>query len=425
VRIAGACTLLLALAPLAARSGEAPSEADLALASLEDSADASAADGDVPRRQLVSWNSYEGPYMTMRVGGGFLYDYTAYGQDEDSKTQMSLNGQGNVRDSRLVIKGAFPKIAGLSYTFGYMYDTSADQWKFRQTGLQYEIPKLDGRLFVGRTKEGLSTNKLMVGYQGWTIERAAINDAFVPILADGLKWMGNSPDGRVVYSLGWFKDGLSETESFNKNDEQVVARAVLLPFLLSDPNRLLHLAAVFRWAKAEDGFLQYRSKPEAYAAQSYAIDTGKFAANHSDIVGLEAYYRPGPLMFGAEYMINYVSSPETHNPTFHGGEIFAAYTITGEIRPYNTKGAFFDRISPNSSVFDGGRGAWEAVLRYSYADLDSGTIHGGKFWRITPVLNWHMSDNVRLEIGYGYGVLDRFNVKGATQFFQTRLQLQL
>jgi len=64
-------------------------------------------------------------------------------------------------------------------------------------------------------------------------------------------------------------------------------------------------------------------------------------------------------------------------------------------------------------------------LRYSYADLDSGLIQGGKFWRLTPVLNWHLSDNVRLEFVTGYGVLDRFGIQGHILFAQTRLQLQL
>ena len=76
-------------------------------------------------------------------------------------------------------------------------------------------------------------------------------------------------------------------------------------------------------------------------------------------------------------------------------------------------------------MFEGGPGAWELVLRYSYTDLDSKGIQGGKFWRITPMVNWHMSDNVRLEFVYGYGMLDRFNTEGGTHFFQTRIQFQL
>ena len=393
--------------------------------SITDVTEAAEADGDSPRRRLVHWNEYAGPYFTLRVGGGFLYDYVGYSQDEDSKEQMSLDATGKLRDFRFILKGEFPKIPGLTYTFGYMYDAGPEEWKFRQTGLQYELPQLYGRVFVGRTKEGISTNKLMVGYQGWTMERATANDAFLPILADGIKWMGNSPDGRLSYSVGYFQDKYSEQESFNKNDEQFVARAVWMPFMLSDPERLLHLAVAYRHAKSDDGFLQYRSKPESFPAQSYAIDTGTFAAQGSDIVGIETYYRPGPLMFGMEYLFNQVDSSEHDNPSFHGGEVFVAFISTGETRPYNRKGAYFERISPKRTVFEGGPGAWEWVLRYSYTDLDDEDIAGGKFWRITPMVNWHMSDNVRLEFVYGYGVLDRFSTKGATQFFQTRLQLQL
>lgn len=40
------------------------------------------------------------------------------------------------------------------------------------------------------------------------------------------------------------------------------------------------------------------------------------------------------------------------------------------------------------------------------------------------MLNWYVSDNVRLEFAYGHGSLDRFNLVGKTQFFQTPVQLQ-
>ena len=65
------------------------------------------------------------------------------------------------------------------------------------------------------------------------------------------------------------------------------------------------------------------------------------------------------------------------------------------------------------------------MTNFSYVDLDGGTRQGGKFWRLTPMVNWHFSDHVRLELAYGYGSLDRFGLVGKTQFFQTRLQLLL
>jgi phosphate-selective porin OprO and OprP len=394
-------------------------------AAIDHTIDASEADGAQPRRQLVDWNEYEGPYFTLRLGSDFLYDYVAYSQDDDSKQQMELHPTGKMRDFRLLLKGRFPKLPRLSYTLGYMYDAATESWRFRQTGLMFDVPELWGNIFLGRTKEGFSTNKLMVGLHGWGMERATANDAFLPILADGIKWTGTIPSGKLVYNLGWFNDTRSEDESFNRNDNQFAARAVWLPFAGSDEKRLLHLALQYRYGEADDGSVRFRSKPESFPAQTYAIDTGVFSAHHVDTIGVEAYYRPGPLMFGMEYFFNQVSSQAANDPFLHGGEIFAAYIITGETRPYNARGAFFTAVSPAHPVFEGGPGAWELVLRYSYTDLDSEAIRGGKFWRITPTVNWHLSDNMRLEFVYGYGVLDRFGLEGGTQFFQTRLQLSL
>ena len=98
--------------------------------------------------------------------------------------------------------------------------------------------------------------------------------------------------------------------------------------------------------------------------------------------------------------------------------------ITGETRPYNTVGYFKD-IAPTRTVFSGGPGAWEAVLRYSYTDLNSKGVQGGTFGRITPMVNWYLSPELRFELAYGYGILDRFGVKGATQFFQSRIQITI
>jgi phosphate-selective porin OprO/OprP len=392
--------------------------------SINTTLDAAEADGDLPRRRLITWNEYDGRFITARLGGGFLWDLAGYWQDENSKEQMTLLDKGDLRDFRFLLKGQFKFAPRFSYTIGYMYDKAREQWRFRQTGIMAEVPELHGSIFFGRTKEGFSTSKIMVGYQGWTNERAAINDALLPILADGIKWSGYVPSGKLVYNFGWFGDSRSENESFNKNDNQFAARAVWLPNTGTDRG-LLHLALEVRSAASNDGFLRYRSKPEAFHAQSYAIDTGQFAAEHAYTLGVEAYYRPGPFTVGMEYFFNQVQSEEENDPFFHGGEVFVSYLLTGETKPYNLRGAYFERTSPAQTVFEGGPGAWELVLRMSYADLDSKDIHGGRFWRVTPMINWHLSDNIRLEFVTGYGVLDRFDIRGSTMFFQSRLQLQL
>jgi phosphate-selective porin OprO/OprP len=416
----GLVLLLLGLAPPPARAQSSAQPPD---PTINNTLDAAEADGDLPKRGIVTFNEYEWKRFSLRWGGGFLYDYSTYSQDEASESQMALDPLDDVRDFRFLLKGRLP-IPRVTYTLGYMYDKGKDVWRFRQTGLMVDIREIYGNLFVGRTKEGFSTSKIMVGYQGWTNERATMNDALIPILADGIKWSGYIPSGKFVYSVGFFKDTRSEGESFNKNDKQSVFRGVFLP--LAGKNKgVLHLAVQARHARADDGELQYRSKPESFQAQSYAIDTGKFAAEYANAYGFEVYYRPGPLMFGSEYYVNKAKAPDSGDPLFHGGEVFAAYILTGETRPYNAKGAYFERISPERSVFSGGPGAWELVTRFSYSDMDDQGIRGGRFWRFTPMVNWHMSDNFRLEFVYGYSSLNRFDLVGKTHFFQSRLQLQL
>jgi len=386
--------------------------------------DAAEADGDLPKRPLVTFNQYEWEHFSIRWGFGLLYDYSTYVQDDDSASQMDLSPKGDLRDFRVILKGKLP-VPRVTYTLGYMYDKAKEQWRFRQTGLMFDVHKAYGTLFVGRTKEGFSTSKIMVGYQGWTNERATANDALIPILADGIKWNGFTPGGKFVYNIGFFNDTRSENESFNKNDKQTVLRGVWLPLAGTDTDTVLHIALQGRHARSDDGFLQYRAKPESFQAQSYAIDTGKFAADYANTYGVELYYRPGPLMFGSEYFFNTVRAPDSGDPFFHGGEALVAYLVTGETRPYNARGAYFDRVSPARPVFSGGPGAWELVARFSYSDFDSDPIRGGIFWRLTPMVNWHLSDNVRLEMVYGYSSLRRFGVDGRTHFFQSRIQFQL
>ena len=88
-----------------------------------------------------------------------------------------------------------------------------------------------------------------------------------------------------------------------------------------------------------------------------------------------------------------------------------------------SKGAFKEVI-PKRPVFSGGPGDVELVARFSDIDLDSGKLQGGKSWRFTPMVNWYLTDYLRLVGTYGIGRQDQFNLKGNTQFFQARLQFE-
>jgi phosphate-selective porin OprO/OprP len=390
---------------------------------LDDTIDAGEADNASPARNLVKWNEYEGPFFTLRFGAGWLYDYATYSQDDDSKEQIELTPDGKLRDFRVLFKGKLKFNRPTTWSAGIMYDAANDKWLFRQTGIMVSVPEIRGDLFVGRTKEGVSLNKVMVGYAGWAMERSQASDAMLPILADGVKWLGYLPEKHLIWNLGVYGDVLSEGQSFSTYDNQVSGRFAWVGLLSDEGRTLLHIGVNARYGTANDGKLRLRARPGAWPAP-YFLDTGEFAAKGSTMTGLEAYYRPGRMTYGVEYFLQNVNAPDSGNPFFHGGEAMVSWLLTGEVRTYNARGGYFNLISPARPVFQGGPGAWELVGDVTYSDFDDAAISGGKYWRFTPMLNWYVSDNMRLEVAYGYGSLDRFALVGKTQFFQTRIQLQ-
>jgi phosphate-selective porin OprO and OprP len=380
-------------------------------------------DSETKGAKIKNWNEFDGPLTTLKINVWYLEDFVAYKQDAASKEQFDLNTTLIMRDLRFALNGRFKIKRDVTWKAGLMYDTKSYKWAFRETGILVAVPELSGYIFAGRTKEAFSLEKIMVGYAIWGMERPMITD-LVPILADGVKWLGYLPKQRLLWNIGFFDDFLSKNQSFSTYNWQSSARIGWLPVYSVGGKKVLSLAVEGRYGKTKNDEIQVRSRPEAYGAP-YFVDTEIFPAHHSIGYGGEAYYRSGSLMFGGEYYAFKFSSIETNNPVFHGGGFMATYLITGELRPYNTATSIFGFVPVKKSVFDGGPGAWEAGLQLSNIDLDSGTITGGKFWKITPMLNWYLSENVRFELAYGYGVLDRFEKTGVTQFFQSRIQFRL
>jgi phosphate-selective porin OprO/OprP len=387
---------------------------------IDTTAEAGEADAIPPKRQMVKWNQYNGPVSTLSFGYGFLVDFATYSQDDDSKKQIAMSPDMGLRDFRLLARGKFKTTRPFTWTLGYMYDGADKQWRFRQTGLQVGIPELSSRVFIGRTKLGYSQTKIMTGYYLWGVERSQTLDAFVPILGDGVKWMSYAPRQRIFWDLGFFADALSEEEKFAIYDNQTVTRVGWQPILSDEKQEVLHVAVMGQWARPDGDKLRLKSKPGAYLAPNF-LDTGTMASDKAETYGWEAVYRVHSWFFATEYNWEPVHLQDGRDPVFQGGDVSAVWLVTGETRPYNKVGGFFQQVTPKKSVFEGGRGAVEAVLNLSYNNFDDQGILGGKFWRITPMMNWHLAEGLRVQLAYGYGVLDRFGLKGGTQFFQARL----
>ena len=124
-----------------------------------------------------NWNKFDGSLSTLNIGGGFLYEYAGYIQNDAGKQQMDsadvdIKHAFAVRDFRITLSGSLKNKRFISWKAGFMYDGEANPWFIRESGIMFGVPELAGYVFIGRTKEGFSMNKVMNGYAGWTLERA-------------------------------------------------------------------------------------------------------------------------------------------------------------------------------------------------------------------------------------------------------------
>lgn len=375
------------------------------------------------------WNEFDLKFSTARAGFAMIHEYAAYKQDDIGKKQMELAGvtlenQWKFRDFRFFSSGRLNMKRTVIWRVAAMYDGAVGNWTFRETGFLIAVPKARGHMFIGRSKEGYSMYKVQNGYSTWGNERQMSLD-LVPIMTDGIRYYGYSPQTKLFWSIGAFTGAIyGHNNKFALWQWNYAGRFGWRPVFENNGEKTVHVGFSYRYARPDLDKIQVRSRPESNPAP-YFLDTGKFSADRGSAIGWEAYYQNGPLLLGTEANTHSFRSVEAGDPRYFGQDYVAAYTLTGEHKPYLSDPSVFHFVKPTNSVFRGGLGGWELQLRYSSYNLNKGLLPGGSFWKITPMVNWYISPMFRMEVVYGYGVLDRFNLKGATHFFQTRFQVQI
>jgi phosphate-selective porin OprO/OprP len=378
--------------------------------------------------EVVSSQEIVAPFSTFRLGMGFIYDGAAYKQSAVFRQQMDslglkLTPSFATRDFRVMLSGVFRTKRPFSWKFAFMYDGNAKTWLARESGFTIGVPELWGHIFIGRTKEGFSMIKVMNGHSGVTNERQMALDP-IPILADGIKWFGFEPNTKIFWNLGAFNDVLSKGQSFSTFEWQYVARIGFMPIYDKENGRILHVAANLRYGKPNNGQFALKSRPESNPTP-FLLTTGQFAADRSDHFGYEIYYSNKRFMIGSEGMVHNFHAKQGEDHHFYGGDAVISYFLTKTSRPYKTDGSIYGFANVRKSIFKGGWGEFEAVLRASTFNMNDGSIKGGQFWRVTPMINWYMSRIVRTEFIYGYGIFNRFDLRGNISFFEARLQLTI
>ena len=383
---------------------------------------------DTTGRKL-DFNETDFGFTTARIGMAFMNDWAWYSQDTEGKQQLDsmdgeLENQSKVRDVRVFFSGKIRSKRYLEWRAAMMWDGKEQKFTFRETGLIIGMPELSGKIFIGRSKEGYSSSKVQNGYSAPAIERQASLDP-IAIMQDGIRYFGQTKRSNLFWSVGAFTNAFYwRSSAFMLYKSTYAARFGWLPVYKPEQNTWVHVGMSYRTAKPVNDSLQVRSKPESNPAP-YFIDTKKFESDRTTAYGPEVYYYKGPLMIGSEVNIYKHRSVQAGNPTFWGGNILMTYNLTGEPYPYIKDNAVSFFVNPYRTLFQGGPGCWQLMLTGTIYDTNNGLMPGGSLRKVTGAVNWYPSNDFAIKISYGYGVLDRFGIKGVTQFFQARFQINL
>src|SRR4029453_15282128 len=142
-----------------------------------------------------------------------------------------------------------------------------------------------------------------------------ISDSLIPILADGVKWLGYAPKKHLPWNLGVFMDALSENQLVSTYAHPGIGRIVWLP--VENEETVLHIGLDLRYGNPDDGILRNKWRPEVFEALFF-VHTGGFPAKNTTTADFDTYYRPGPLLIGNEYYVQKVHAPEKGDPFFQG-----------------------------------------------------------------------------------------------------------
>ena len=233
---------------------------------------------------------------------------------------------------------------------------------------------------------------------------------------------------RLTAAAGWVSSGTGDdTGDASDGLSRFVGRVTWLPDDdgSADTRRFVHLGLSGSYVFSLSESIRYRSRPESHLAP-YLVDTGDIDARTAGLVGLEAAVVHGPFSLQGEGILALVDPRSGRQLDFWGVDVSGSWFPTGESRPYDRATGVFSPVVPRQPFSPGrwGPGAWELKLRWSYTDLDDGTVRGGRMGILSAGVNWYLDRHWRMTLEYMYTRADGPAGDGALHIFQSRLQLR-
>jgi phosphate-selective porin OprO and OprP len=380
--------------------------------------------------------------FTVTLGGLLQVDggYIDANQVLENAYPALQGWDGALRNAKFNLTATFYQVikAKIEYDFADQ-ERAGIQPKFQDVWIasKKNIP-LIGYITAGNMKEPFSLEALTGSGEITFMERSLPTVAFSPnynlgfklnntVLKDRMTWGAggywNTQDLNHVYSGGDLKDQFSTANGYS-----LAARVTGLPWYEEEGRRLLHLGVCYNfraWNAGKEGAEEkFSTRPESYLTAEKLADTGNIPATRSNLINGELAWVWGPLSVQGEYFRAFLNAEGA--PDFRGYYVYGSLLLTGEHRSYDSTNGVFDGVTLEKShnLLPSGWGAWELAARYSYINLDSSGVNGGRENNFTAGLNWYLSPNLRFL--FNYIRVNTTNLKvddGRASIYQARFQI--
>lgn len=347
---------------------------------------------------VVKWSNghkmeSEDGQFELKFGGRIQADYTFV--SPDTELEGGYKGDGfEFRRARLFFEGTIYQ----RVSFKAQYDFTNGESAFKDVWIG--LDNSWGQVRMGHFKEPFSLEIMTSSKYIAFVERSMPIEAFAPERNSGVGVLGKKGD-KFNWGLGYFYEADDFGVSEDENRTNLTGRVAYRPIYEDKGKRMLHLGLAFTTKNTEDGGTQrFRSRPEAHFANRL-VDTGSFASNGADILGLELAGVFNRFWFAAESINASVDAPAVGDPTFSGYYAQVGYFLTDDYRRFKSSEGGFDRQKPKSTWGkDGGSGAWEVLARFSTLDLTDKGITGGEEDNLTLGVNWYPNPATRFMLNW-------------------------
>ncbi|MFP4087511.1 MAG: OprO/OprP family phosphate-selective porin [Desulfobacteraceae bacterium] len=297
-----------------------------------------------------------------------------------------------------------------------------------------------GNIRVGHMKQPFSLEELTSNTNSTFMEKGLPILAMSPGRDVGALCQNANLNNRLTWSVGAFVVAGSFANIGNAVDQlshnqgyAFTGRITGLPWYADKGERLMHIGLSYTYqdrdAANKDSCLKLSARPESYLTDQRLVSTPPLSNNGLHTIDPEWALVLGPLSFQAEYVHTFVDADQAQDPGFWGGYVYCSYFLTGEHRTYDMQKGIFGQVKPNDNfrLCNTGLGAWEVGLRYSYLNLNSGKVKGGRETNLTAGVNWYLNEHIRIMFNYIHAnIQDRADPvldHGNADIYQGRFQI--